>query len=121
MKKKEENVHLVRGFIIATGWNMLTEGEESKKLVAMAAMAKKNDLLHGIIELYQNYFEGIAEKLRGGNILLRRKIASEGFHHDGMLLMSRKDLSNELFKVDEQESTLVGNARMFGRMLCSVV
>jgi len=121
IKEKEENVRLVRGFIVATGWNMLTEGEEPKKLVAMAAVAKKNDPLHGITELCQNYFEGIAEKLRGGNVLLRRKIASEGFHHDGMLLMSRKDLSNEPFKVGEQESTLAGNARMFGRMLCSVV
>jgi len=82
IKEKEENVRLVRGFIVGTGWDIMVEGEDKKKLVAMAAIAKKSDPLGGIMELCQNYFEGISEKLRAGNVLLRRKIASEGFDHN---------------------------------------
>jgi hypothetical protein len=67
----------------------LTEGEDKKKLIGMAAVAKGNDPCRGIMDLCLKYFEGIADNVRTGDILLRRKIGSEGFTfqlYDGLHL-----------------------------------
>jgi len=78
-KDKEDNVRLINGFIARTGWDILTEGEDKKKLIGMAAVAKAKDPLRRIMDLCQDYFNGIADNLRTGDVLLRRKIGSEGF------------------------------------------
>src|SRR5579871_3585199 len=77
-KDKEDNVRLINGFIARTRWDTLTESEDKKILIGMAAIPKEKDSLRGILNFCQNYFEGIADKLRTGDVLLRRKIGSEG-------------------------------------------
>ena len=77
-KNKEDNVRLINGFITWTRWDILTESEDKKKLIEMGAVAKMKDLLQRIMDLCQNYFEGIADNMRTGDVLLRRKIGSEG-------------------------------------------
>jgi len=77
-KNKEDNVRLINGFIIRTRWDILTESEDKKKLIEMAAVAKEKDPCRGIMDLCQNYFEGIADNMRTGDVLLLRKINSEG-------------------------------------------
>ena len=81
IKDKEENVRLINGFIVKTRWDILIEGEDKKQLIKMAAVAKERDPLRGVIKFCQSYFEEIADKLRVGDVLLRRKIASEGLPH----------------------------------------
>lgn len=44
----------------------------------MAAIAKEKDLLHKIMEISEKYFMEISNKLRVRDMLLRRKIESEG-------------------------------------------
>jgi len=77
-KDKEDNVRLINGFIVRTRWDILTEGEDKKKLIEMAAVAKEKDPFREIMDLCRNYFEGIADNMRTGDVLLRRKIGSEG-------------------------------------------
>jgi len=77
-KNKEDNVRLINGFITWTRWDILTESEDKKKLMEMGTVAKMKDLLQRIMDLCQNYFEGIADNMRTGDVLLRRKIGSEG-------------------------------------------
>jgi len=88
-KDKEDNIRLINGFIVRTGWDILTEGENKKKLIGMSAVAKEKDPLRGIMEQCRNYFEGIANNVRTGDVLLRRKIGSTGFTfqlYDGLHL-----------------------------------
>jgi hypothetical protein len=47
--------------------------------MGLAALAKEKDPLHRIVELLQKYFESISDKLQVGDVLLRRKIESEGY------------------------------------------
>lgn len=79
LMEKEENVRLINGFITQTRWDVLVDGEDCKKLMGMAAVAKEKEHLQGIMELCQMYFERISDKLRIGDVLLRRKIMSEGY------------------------------------------
>jgi hypothetical protein len=75
---REENVRLLSGFVARTRWDVLIEGHEKKQLRALAAIAKEKDPLHKIMEISERYFSEISDKLRVGDILLRRKIESEG-------------------------------------------
>ena len=60
-------------------WDILMEGHDTKRLMTLAAFAKEKDPLHRIMGLSQKYFESISDKLRVGDVLLRRKIESEGY------------------------------------------
>src|SRR5262245_45120937 len=92
LKDKEENVRLINGFIVRTQWDILMEGEDKKKLIEIASIAKEKDPLQGIMEQCRNYFDGIADNLRMGDVLLRRKIDSAGFTFICIRLISRNDL-----------------------------
>lgn len=75
---REENVRLLSGFIARTRWDILTEGHDKKQLRALAAMVKEKDPLYKVMEVSEKYFTEISDKLRVGDVLLRRKIESEG-------------------------------------------
>ena len=75
---REENVRLLNGFIARTRWDILIEGHDKKQLRALAAISKNKDALHKVMEVSETYFTGISDKLRVGDVLLRRKIESEG-------------------------------------------
>jgi len=75
---REENVRLLNGFIARMRWDILIEGHDNKQLRALAATAKEKDTLHKVMEVSERYFTEISDKLRVGDVLLRRKIASEG-------------------------------------------
>jgi hypothetical protein len=76
---REENVRLLTGFVARTRWDILIEGHDKKQLMALAAMAKEKDTLHKVMEVSEKYFTEISDKLRVGDVLLRRKIESEGY------------------------------------------
>jgi len=75
---REENVRLLNGFVARTRWDILIEGHDKKQLRTIAAIAKEKDPLHKVMEVSENYFTEISDKLRMGDVLLRRKIESEG-------------------------------------------
>jgi Orsellinic acid/F9775 biosynthesis cluster protein D len=79
VNEREENVRLINGFLARTRWDILIEGHDTKALMGLAASAKEKDPLHRIVGLSQKYFESISDKLRVGDVLLRRKIESEGY------------------------------------------
>lgn len=74
----EENVRLLSGFVARTRWDVLIDGHDKKQLRALAAIAKEKDTLHKVMEVSEKYFTEISDKLRVGDVLLRRKIESEG-------------------------------------------
>jgi hypothetical protein len=76
--RREENVRLLNGFVARTCWDILIEGHDKKQLRALAAIAKEKDSLHKVMEVSEKYFTEISDKLRVGDVLLRRKIESEG-------------------------------------------
>jgi Orsellinic acid/F9775 biosynthesis cluster protein D len=78
LKEKEENVRLINGFIVRTRWDESIEGEDKKGLISLAAAAGEQDGLKGVMEPCQSHFGAISDRLRGGDVLLRRKIMSEG-------------------------------------------
>ena len=75
---REENVRLLNGFVARTRWDILIEGHDKKQLRALAAITKEKDPLHKVMEVSEKYFTEISDKLRIGDVLLRRKIESEG-------------------------------------------
>ena len=75
---REENVRLLNGFVARTRWDILIEGHDKKQLRALTAIAKEKDPLHKVVEVSEKYFTEISDKLRVGDVLLRRKIESEG-------------------------------------------
>ena len=75
---REENVRLLNGFVARTRWDILIEGHDKKQLRALAAVAKEKDTLHKVMEVSEKYFTEISDKLRVGDVLLRRKIESAG-------------------------------------------
>jgi Orsellinic acid/F9775 biosynthesis cluster protein D len=75
---REENVRLLSGFVARTRWDVLIEGHDKKELRTLAAIAKEKDPLYKIMETSEKYFSEISDKLRMGDVLLRRKIESEG-------------------------------------------
>jgi hypothetical protein len=79
LNEREENVRLINGFVARTRWDVLIEGKDNKTLRGLAALPREKDPLRRIVELSQKYFESISDKLRVGDVLLRRKIASEGY------------------------------------------
>jgi len=79
VNEREENVRLINGFLARTRWDILIEGQDKKTLMDLAALGKEKDPLRRIGELSQKYFESISDKLRVGDVLLRRKIESEGY------------------------------------------
>ncbi|TMC19465.1 MAG: DUF3505 domain-containing protein [Chloroflexi bacterium] len=83
--EREENVRLVTGFVSRTRWDILIEGHDKKQLMALGAIAKEKDTLHKVMKVSEKYFTEISDKLRVGDVLLRRKIESQGYvitlHH----------------------------------------
>jgi hypothetical protein len=77
--EREENVRLVTGFVARTRWDIVIEGHDKKQLITLAAIAKEKDRLHRVREISGKYFTEISDKLRVGDVLLRRKIESEGY------------------------------------------
>src|SRR5271169_6222520 len=77
--EREENVRLLTGFVARTRWDILIEGHDKKQLMTLAAMVKEKDPLHKVMEVSEKYFTEISDKLRVGDVLLRRKIESEGY------------------------------------------
>ena len=75
---REDNVRLLNGFLARTRWDILIEGHDKKQLRALAEVMKEKDRLHKVIEVSESYFADISDKLRVGDVLLRRKIESEG-------------------------------------------
>jgi hypothetical protein len=75
---REDNVRLLSGFLSRTRWDVLIEGHDNKQLRALAATAKEKDPLHKVMEVSERYFTEISDKLRVGDVLLRRKIESQG-------------------------------------------
>jgi hypothetical protein len=75
---REENVRLLNGFVARTRWDILIEGHDKKQLRTLVAIAKEKDPLHKVMELSEKYFMEISDKLRVGDVLLRRKVESEG-------------------------------------------
>jgi hypothetical protein len=71
-------VRLINGFIVRTRWDESIEGEDKKGLIRLAAAAGERDGLKGVMEPCQSHFGAISDRLRGGDILLRRKIMSDG-------------------------------------------
>src|SRR5208282_3031531 len=80
VNEQEENVRLINGFLARTRWDILIEGHDKKTLMDLAALGKEKDPLRRIGELSQKYFESISDKLRVGDVLLRRMIESEGYY-----------------------------------------
>jgi hypothetical protein len=56
----------------------LIEGYDKKQPRALAAIAKEKELLYKMIKVSEKYFTEILDKLRMGDVLLRRKIELEG-------------------------------------------
>jgi hypothetical protein len=77
--------------------------------MALAAMAKEKDRLHRVMEISEKYFTEISDKLRVGDVLLRRKIESEGYVTASHVLMIKREPGNMPFKARDQKSTLAGN------------
>jgi len=75
---REENVRLLNGFVARTRWDILIEGHDKKQLRALVAVARENDPLHKVMEVSEKYFTEISDKLRVGDVLLRRKIETAG-------------------------------------------
>ena len=75
---REDNVRLLNGFLARTRWDISIEGHDKKQLRALAAVMKEKDRLHKVMEVSETYFTEISDKLRVGDVLLRRKIESEG-------------------------------------------
>jgi hypothetical protein len=75
---REENVRLLNGFVARTRWDILIEGHDKKQLRALAAIAKEKDSLYKVMEVSEKYFTEISDKLCIDDVLLRRKIESEG-------------------------------------------
>jgi hypothetical protein len=75
---REKNVRLLNGFVARTRWDVLIEGHDKKQLRMLAAIAKEKEPLHKVMEISEKYFTEISDKLRVGDVLLRRKIESEG-------------------------------------------
>ena len=76
--RREENVRLLNDFVARTRWDILIEGYDKKQLRALAAIAKEKDSLYKMMKISEKYFTEISDKLRMRDMLLRRKIESEG-------------------------------------------
>src|SRR6266496_3170488 len=94
LKEREENVRLLNGFMVRTRWDILIEGHDKKRLMTLTALAKEKDPLHRIMELSQKYFESISDKIRVGDVLLWRKIESEGYVIILYYINDRSNLEN---------------------------
>jgi hypothetical protein len=76
--RRKENVRLLNGFVARTRWDILIEGHDKKQLRALAAIAKEKESLYKVMKVSEKYFTEISDKLRMGDVLLRRKIELEG-------------------------------------------
>ena len=72
-------MRLVTGFVSRTRWDILIEGHDKKQLMALGAIAKEKDTLHKVMKVSEKYFTEISDKLRVEDVLLRRKIESQGY------------------------------------------
>jgi hypothetical protein len=77
--EKEENLRFVNSFVARTRWDVLVEDHDWKKLKDLAAAPKTETLLDRIIKLTFKHFDAISDKLRVGDVLIRRKLRSTGY------------------------------------------
>ena len=95
---------MLNGFLAWTRCDILIERHDKKQLIALAAMAKEKDSLHRVMGISEKYFTEISDKLRVGNVLLRRKIESEGYVITLTITLTiRRDLRNMPFKASNQK------------------
>ena len=76
--EREKNVRLLNEFVARTRWDILIEEHDKKQLRALTTIAKEKNALHKMMKVSKKYFTEISNKLRVRDVLLRRKIESEG-------------------------------------------
>ena|SRR5271154_5361318 len=77
--EREENLRFVNSFVARTRWDILVEDHDWKKLKELAASPKVETGMDRIVKLAFKYFDRISDKLRVGDVLIRRKIRSTGY------------------------------------------
>ena len=75
---KEENLRFVSSFVARTRWDILVEDHDWKKLKDLAVTPKSGTQLDRVVKLAFKHFDAISDKLRVGDVLVRRKIRSTG-------------------------------------------
>ena len=75
---KEDNLRLVNSFVARTRWDVLVEDHDWKKLKELAVTPKSGSQLDRIVKLAFKHFDAISDKLRVGDVLVRRKVMSTG-------------------------------------------
>jgi len=76
---KEDNLRFVSSFVARTRWDILVEDHDWKKLKDLAVTPKSGMQLDRIVKLAFKHFDSISDKLRAGDVLVRRKIRSTGY------------------------------------------
>lgn len=76
---KEENLRFVSSFVARTRWDILVEDHDWKRLKELAVTPKTGMALDRIVKLAFKHFDSISDKLRVGDVLIRRKIRSTGY------------------------------------------
>jgi hypothetical protein len=89
--QKEENLRFVNSFVARTRWDVLVEDHDCKKLKELASGPKVEPGMDRIMKLTFKYFDGISDKLRVGDVLMRRKIRSTGYGQRYSLSRSEKE------------------------------
>ena len=85
---KEDDLRFVSSFVARTRWDILVEDHDWKKLKDLAVTPKSGMQLDRIVKLAFKHFDSISDKLRAGDVLMRRKIRSTGY---GSRAMRRAD------------------------------
>jgi len=76
---KEDNLRFVSSFVARTRWDILVEDHDWKKLKDLAVTPKSGTQLDRIVKLAFKHFDSISDKLRVGDVLIRRKVRSTGY------------------------------------------
>ena len=74
--EKEENLRFVNSFVARTRWNILVDHHDWKRLKVLAETPKPGSPLDRVVKLVFKLFDAISDKLRAGDVLMRRKLAS---------------------------------------------
>ena len=81
---KEDNLRFVSSFVARTRWDILVEDHDWKKLKDLAVTPKSGTPLDRVVKLAFKHFDSISDKLRAGDVLVRRKIRSTGYVSSAM-------------------------------------
>ena len=76
---KEEDLRFVSSFVARTRWDILVEDHDWKKLKDLAVTPKSGTQLDRVVKLAFKHFDAISDRLRAGDVLVRRKIRSTGY------------------------------------------